>query len=203
MPRLRGFSGSPISAAMVGGNQSHAHLLPMQHAHRMPSGVTDMKFAWLVSILLIAILVKGVASGGLSGPNEIPQRALAHEATHTEQGKLRLTRPAVAQVASEPQSDKNEALADARIAAEAMPEAKPADARWVKVTGNVVNVRMRPDLAADTVTSYRRNTELQLLRERAEWMLVLDPETRSTGWMHRDYLDGIEKPRLAGSAARG
>ncbi len=164
---------------------------------------TEMKFAWLVSILLVAILIKGVASGALSGPGAIPQRAAAHDAEQGQPGKLRLARPEVAQVAAEPQTEKSAALADARIAAESMPEAKPAEARWVKVTGNVVNLRMRPDLAAETVTSYRKNTELQLLRQRADWMLVLDPETGSTGWMHRDYLDSIEAPRLAGSAARG
>lgn len=159
-----------------------------------------MKFAWLVSIVLVAILIKGVASGALSGPQDIPQRAMA-EAVEGQSGKLRLVRPEVAQVASEPQSENNQALADARVAAETVPEAKPAEIRWVKVTGNVVNVRMRPDLAADTVTSYRKNSELQLLRQRADWMLVLDPETRSTGWMHSDYLDRIDAPQLA-SAAR-
>ncbi len=160
-----------------------------------------MKFAWLVSIVLVAILIKGVASGALSGPQDVPQRAVAHEAAQSQAGKLRLARPEVAQVASEPQSDNNPALADARVAAEAVPETKPAEMRWVKVMGNVVNVRMRPELAAETVTSYRKNTELQLLRQRENWMLVLDPETRSTGWMHCDYLDRIDAPQLA-SAAR-
>jgi hypothetical protein len=159
-----------------------------------------MKWVWIPAVLLVAVLVKGVSSGALSGPSDIPRQALAYERAIEAQGKLRVARPKIERAGETQQSAAAGAvMSDARIVAgEPQPESAPR--KWAKVTGNVVNVRMQPDLSAAAVTTHTRDTALQVLRERGEWRLVLDPDTRTSGWMHADYLDVTDNPQVTAAA---
>lgn len=59
---------------------------------------------------------------------------------------------------------------------------------WVIVTGSRVNVRKDPSRTGQWVTSYVRDTKLQLLERSENWIRIRHPETNETGWMYAEFL---------------
>lgn len=64
--------------------------------------------------------------------------------------------------------------------------------KWVRVTGTRVNVRAAPASSAARITTLPRDTRLELLEERGEWLRIRNPETDETGWMFARFL--VEAP---------
>ena len=68
---------------------------------------------------------------------------------------------------------------------------------WVRVAGSRVNVRARPSFRARRLTSYRRDTRLQVVGRQGRWLEVREAGTDTTGWMLEKYLVEEPTPREA------
>lgn len=68
----------------------------------------------------------------------------------------------------------------------------------LRVTGSIVNVRAAPGLEEAKLTSYERDTLLELVERRGEWVRVRHPETREEGWMFATYLEELQPSATAG-----
>ena len=100
-------------------------------------------------------------------------------------------------------SDVGAAKPEETAAADAGPQSETRDASeteqtaWVRVVGSRVNMRARPHSRARRVTSYRRDTRLQVIGRQGAWVEVRDAESESTGWMLGRYLVEVPAPREA------
>lgn len=84
--------------------------------------------------------------------------------------------------------------------ARAAPAGEPRSSEptaWVRVVGSRVNVRSGPESSAPRVTTYRKDTRLQLLEKQGEWIRVRHPSSESIGWMFGKYLRESQPPREA------
>ena len=82
---------------------------------------------------------------------------------------------------------------------EAQPEPEQASLQsepteWVRVTGSNVNVRAGPRASEPRLRSHPRNTRLQVLERDGDWVRIRNPETSTSGWMFKRYLQEIEPP---------
>ena len=68
---------------------------------------------------------------------------------------------------------------------------------WVRVVGSRVNMRSGPESSAQRLTTYRRDTHLQLLEKQGEWLRVRHPSSDAVGWMFGKYLRDAPPPREA------
>lgn len=80
------------------------------------------------------------------------------------------------------------------------PEAAP---ERVRVDGSRVNLRAGPDLSAERITAFDRDTRLTVLERGETWTQVENPETGQTGWMHGDYLKTVTKSSPDSTAHAG
>lgn len=75
---------------------------------------------------------------------------------------------------------------------------EPIDEKTAKVSGDIVNIRLKPDEASPILGKVKENEIVNILGEKGGW-LKIEPVSNSFGWIHKKFVGKIPKKEIAQS----
>lgn len=66
------------------------------------------------------------------------------------------------------------------------------DNQW-QISGNNVNLRMKPDIGAPILGQVDKGTRIQVIKQEGEWYRI-KPTVETTGWINRRFVDQTDAP---------
>jgi hypothetical protein len=95
--------------------------------------------------------------------------------------------------ASESSPSSSAATAPSTAGAEASPEAKPHQAEFVRVT-SPASIREGPSVSTAIVGIAHPGAEAQIVSRSSDWVQIIDPGSKKTGWIHGSFLEPQAEP---------
>ena len=123
-----------------------------------------------------------------------PDSAEALEVAETESPHAIAVEDAPSQApASETPAPSPEVAPPATAGAEASPEATPPQVEFMRVT-SPASIREGPSVSAAIVGIAHPGAEAQIVARSSDWVRIIDPGSKKTGWIHQSFLEPQPEP---------